>query len=162
MTAKKRIQITMRAKVADQEIEITGPRDYVEKRIELFFKEHSAKELPPKNNSTQEHQHPGSSKPSKSLSPSQLFTKINPRTNIDRTLVAGYYLENHTKVESFTASEIRDVIKGAKRTPPTNPNDAINKNIRKGYIMAAGDKDGKSAFVLTSDGEEVIEGLLKI
>jgi len=79
------------------------------------------------------------------------------KTDVDRTLAAGYFLEKHKGYENFTASEVSGTIRvDAKRTPPRNPHDMINSNIRKGLIMSAGDKDGKRAFVLTSDGEDAI------
>jgi len=92
----------------------------------------------------------------KKISVSQFFRKLGTRTDVDRTLAAGYYLEKHENCESFTAAETKEIIRSSKRTPPKNPNDLINANIRKGLIMAAGDKDGKRAFVLTTDGEDAI------
>ena len=63
-------------------------------------------------------------------------------------------------MESITASEVRDVIREAKVPPPENVNDAINQNIRKGFMMSAGNKDSRIAFVLTSDGEEAASELI--
>jgi len=95
------------------------------------------------------------------MSAAQFFKKVNPRTGVDRVLAAGYYLEIFLGMENFTSAEIRDTIhKEAKTQPPKNPNDLINSNIKKGYMMSAGDKDGKMAFVLTSDGEDTIKVLL--
>jgi hypothetical protein len=94
------------------------------------------------------------------MSVAQFFKKISPKTDIDRVLAAGFFLEKFKNQDGFTASEISDTVRGAKIPPPSNTNDSINKNIKKGYMMPSGDKEGKMAFVLTSDGEETIVELL--
>ena len=68
-------------------------------------------------------------------------------------------MEKIKSQENFTAQEVRDVLGQAKRPPPKNTNDAINGNIKKGLIMSAGDRDNKMAFVLTSDGEDLVQGM---
>lgn len=144
--------ITMRVRIGDSEIEVTGPPDYVEKKIGEFLKRPpgqieegspSPKALPKKSGKT--------------LSPAQFFKLCNPRTDNDRTLLAGYFLEKYRNFQSSTAAEIRDVIREAKVPPPRNPNDSINQNIRKGLLMTAGEKESKMAFVVTSDGETAVE-----
>jgi hypothetical protein len=76
-------------------------------------------------------------------------------------LVAAYFLEKYRNAQNATAAEIRDLIAQAKRTPPTNTNDAVNQNIRKGLLMTAGDRDNKMTIVLTSDGEAEVEEMVK-
>ena len=44
---------------------------------------------------------------------------------------------------------------------PANINDAVNKNIEKGYIMDAKKKDSKKAWTLTATGERFVENDLK-
>ena len=95
----------------------------------------------------------------KALSPAQFFKSCSPKTDNDRTLLATYFLEKHRDAQSSTASEIRDLIRDAKVPPPRNPNDSINQNIRKGLLMTAGEKANKMAFVVTSDGEAVVEAM---
>lgn len=90
------------------------------------------------------------------MSPAQLLNKLKPKTDVDRVLAAGFYLEKHSRQENFTANEIAILLRNAKRPPPKNPNDAVNQNIRKGLMMPAGDREGIMAFVLTSDGETEI------
>ena len=142
----------MRVRIGDSEIEVTGPQDYVEKKIAEFLKQqHQEREGAPSL------QKSAVAKPAKSLSPAQFFKLTNPRTNNDRTLLAAYFLEKYRNAQSSTASEIREVIREAKFPPPQNPNDSINQNIRKGLLMTAGDKENKVAFVVTSDGETAVE-----
>lgn len=142
-------------RVGDSEIEVTGPAEYVEKKIAEFLKQ------PPSPAGREAgHQQVVVSKPSgKALSPAQFFKSCSPKTDNDRTLLAAFFLENHRSAQSSTASEIREVIREAKVPPPRNPNDSINQNIRKGLLMTAGDKDNKMAFVVTSDGEAAVEAM---
>jgi hypothetical protein len=95
------------------------------------------------------------------MSPAQFFKGANPKTDNDRVLVAAYFLEKYRSAQNATSAEVRDLIAESKRTPPRNTSDAINQNIRKGLLMTAGEKDSKLAFVLTSDGETVVEEMLQ-
>ena len=54
--------------------------------------------------------------------------------DVDRVLVAGSYLEQIRNAQDFTAAEVRDLVKEAKWPPPINVNDAINRNIKKGFF----------------------------
>ena len=164
MATKKTDNVTMRVRIGEHELEVSGPSDFVQKRIEEFIK--LTKEAPSTKAGTSKittsELSVNKTKSGKQMSPAQFFKKINARTAVDRVLAAGYYLEIINGMENFTASEIRDTIqKKAKTQPPKNPSDLINNNIKKGYMMSAGDKDGKMAFVLTSDGEEFIKASLE-
>jgi len=142
----------MRVRVGDSEIEVTGPPEYVEKKIAEFLKQRPKQttEAAPSKASIP-------AAPARTLSPAQFFKHCTPKTDNDRTLLAAYFLEKYRNAQSATAAEIREVIREAKVPPPRNPNDSINQNIRKGLLMTAGDKDNKLAFVVTSDGETAIE-----
>jgi predicted metal-dependent hydrolase len=159
MARGKNSGVTIRVRVGDSEIEVTGPKSYVEKKIEEFLKK------PPTTvggtrTSPEAEAAAGAELKVKGMSAAQFFKKYNPKTDNDRVLVAGFYLEQVKKLQNFTASEVREQIKDAKRQPPTNVNDAINQNIKKGLLMSAGDRDNKIAFVLTTDGEEQVKEIL--
>ena len=149
--------VTMRVRVGDNELEVTGPKDFVETKVEEFLKKQKglpAKAHPPGlPGLAPEHESPPSRK---KLAIAQFFKKASPKSDVDRTLVAGYYLEKYTDAENFTSADIRGTIHDARITPPKNPSDTISKNIKKGFMMPAGDKDGKRAFVLTTDGEQAV------
>jgi len=146
--------VTIRVRVGDSEIEVTGPKDYVEKKIEEFLKS------PPKASTHASSQTVSTTEPAaKKISPGQFFKKCNPKTDVDRVLVAGSYLEQIRNAQDITAAEVRDLVKEAKWPPPINVNDAINRNIKKGFLMSAGDRENKRAFVLTSDGEDFVRDL---
>lgn len=163
MTEEKTANVTMRVRIGENEIEVTGPSDFVEKKIAEFVEKQKQSSILPSAASTKGTILPtkdGVQTFEKGMSVAQFFKKVSPKTDLDRVLAAGYFLEKFENQDSFTASEVKDTIRGAKVSPPANPSDSINKNIKKGYIMPSGDKEGKMAFVLTSDGEETITDLL--
>jgi len=154
----------MRVRIGDNELEVSGPSGFVEKKIAEFVELNKEKTcergISPKTSAPQAGHRSTAS--SRQISAAQFFKKVKARTAVDRVLAAGYYLEVLCGAENFTAAEIRDTIqKKAKIPPPKNPSDLVNNNIQKGYMMAAGDKDGRMAFVLTSDGEEFIKSSLE-
>ena len=164
MAEQKSANVTMRVRIGESEIEVTGPSDFVEKKIAEFLeKQKHAPVLPSASSAkggtpqiTESMQTFG-----KVMSIAQFFRKVSPKTDYDRVLAAGYFLEKFKNQDSFTTSEVKDTIRGAKTPPPSNTSDSINMNIKKGYILPSGDKEGKMAFVLTSDGEDAIAQLLK-
>jgi len=155
--------VTMRIRIGDNELEVTGPKEFVEAKIAAFIELN--KRLPAASGvgSAESGASPSNrtDEACKPLSVAQVFKKANAHTDVDRALLAGHYLEYHAKHESFTAAEVKDTIRAAKVSPPDNPNAVIDKNIKKGLMMAAGDKDGKRAFVLTTDGEDAVRAMLQ-
>jgi hypothetical protein len=164
MLKEKTPNVTMRVRIGESEIEVTGPSDFVEKKIAEFVEKQklgAASSSPSStNDSTSSGIEPAQTL-AKGMSVAQFFKKVSLKTDLDRVLAAGYFLEKFKNQDSFSSSEVKDTIRGARTPPPRNTSDSINKNIKKGYIMPSGDKDGKMAFVLTSDGEEMIAELLK-
>jgi predicted metal-dependent hydrolase len=151
----------MRVRVGDSEVEVTGPPAFVEKKVADFMeKQKEWAALQPTPSQAVPEPGPSGAAAGKALSQAQFFKKLALTTDIDRALAAAYYLEKQQGQANFTAAEIRETIRAAKITPPKNPSDAIAKNVRKGFIMFAGDKEGKRAFVLTTDGEQDVERLL--
>lgn len=98
----------------------------------------------------------------KKLSIREIFISKKPKTDVDKTLVVGYYLENFQNCTSFNISDIEVGFRSAKEPPPININDAVNKNIRKGFIMSANEKkNNKQAWVLTNLGIQYVDNDLK-
>ena len=96
------------------------------------------------------------------LSIREIFISKKPKTDVDKTLLVGYYFENFQGCTSFNTSDIEVGFRSAKEPPPANINDAVNKNIRKGFIMSAEEKkDSKQAWVLTNSGIEYVDNDLK-
>lgn len=162
MAEKRAHNVTMRIRVGESELEVTGPSKFVEKKIAEFIEINKTAPLARPTVASSGPQAPTeqSVMARKAMSPAQFFRKAGARTNVDRTLLAGSYLETSKGLESFTAGEATGIIRDAKIAPPKNTNDLINANIRKGFMMAAGDRDGRRAFVLTSDGEDAVRAML--
>lgn len=86
-----------------------------------------------------------------------LMTK-NLKTETQKVLALGYFLEYMESMEAFNVSDLEVVFRAAKEKLPKNMNDAVNKNIARGFLMEAADrKDAKKAWCLTSTGEKYLE-----
>lgn len=157
--AENKSCVSMRVRIGECELEVSGPKAFVEKNIEEFLAKQRDYAPNPKKPTKPPiaPAKPAGTMPDKKTSAAQFFRKAAPKTDVDRALLAGYFLEKYQNGESFTSIEIRETIRSAKIAPPKNPSDAIAKNIKKGLMMSAGDKDGKMAFVLTSDGEDAVD-----
>lgn len=163
MAKNKPTTVTIRIRVGESELEVTGPSDFVKKQIAEFIELNKTTPLARQNSPRPSapltvEKAPTEQKP---MSLPQFFRKAGVRTDVDRTLLAGYYLEVYKSSESFTAAEVKDIIRNARVNPPRNTNECINANIRKGFMMSAGNKDGIRAFVLTSDGEDAVKEMLQ-
>ena len=84
------------------------------------------------------------------------------KTETQKTLVLGYYLEHVQSVSPFNIEDLVTVFQSAKEKRPQNMNDAVNKNVARGLLMETAEKKGsKKAWVLTSTGEKYVEEELK-
>jgi hypothetical protein len=90
----------------------------------------------------------------KQLSLGEFLLSTSPKSDVDKALVIGYYLEQFEKTTPFTSKELEAAFRRAKEPPPVNTNETVNKNVRKGTIMEAREKkDGLKAWTLTNSGE---------
>jgi hypothetical protein len=93
----------------------------------------------------------------KPLSVREFLNSVNPTTDLERTLFIGHYIEKYELHGSFNVDDLRNGYSRAKEPLPANLNDAVNKNIQKGLLMAATErKGGTKAWVLTNSGERVV------
>jgi hypothetical protein len=82
-----------------------------------------------------------------------------PSNDVQNTLVFGYFLEKSENMTSFNTEDIDRCFRLAKIPVPSNLNDKINMNIRKGHLMEADEKkNNMKAWMLTLTGEQFIEG----
>jgi hypothetical protein len=89
-----------------------------------------------------------------------LLTK-NIKTDTQRVLALGYFLEYTNGMESFNVNDLETAFRAAKEKLPSNMNDVVNKNIARGLLMeAAAKKDTKKAWCLTSTGEQYLQSKL--
>ena len=94
----------------------------------------------------------------KKLSVKEFLLTKKPTDDVQRTLAIGYYLEYFESMDRFNVRDLADGFRSAKEPLPTNINDKVNLNIRKGHMMEAKEKKDKSkAWVLTNSGEKFVE-----
>jgi hypothetical protein len=85
-----------------------------------------------------------------------LMTK-NLKSETQKVLALGYFLEYTENMEAFNVSDLELAFRSAKEKLPKNMNDAVNKNISRGFLMeAAGKKNAKKAWCLTATGEKYL------
>jgi predicted metal-dependent hydrolase len=118
MAKESKSAVTMRVRVGDSELEVSGPKEFVEEKIDEFLKKsrqaivsaHQRTTFPP----------PSAETTVRKMSLAQFFKKTSPRTDNDRVLLAAYFREKMQNAENSTAGEIRDILREAKRPPPKN------------------------------------------
>jgi uncharacterized coiled-coil protein SlyX len=88
----------------------------------------------------------------------EVINELKPVTANDKALTIAYYFETYKGQKSFNAEDIKNGFKEARIIAPKNPNDVINKNIAKAFMMDADEKiGGKMSWMLTATGLEVVE-----
>jgi len=94
----------------------------------------------------------------KKLSAKEFLMTKNAKADTQKVLALSYFLEHIEGIASFNVSDLETTFRSAKEKLPKNMNDAVNKNIRRGFIMETEEKkDLKKAWVLTSTGERYVE-----
>lgn len=97
----------------------------------------------------------------KKHSPKEFLMGKAAKADTQKVLALAYYLEQFEGVQSFNVADIEGVFRLAKEKLPANINDAVNKNITRGFMMEAEEKkDSKKAWGLTSTGERYVENEL--
>lgn len=99
----------------------------------------------------------------KKISAKEFLMTKELKTDTQKTLALGYYLEHIEGIPSFNIDDLVAGFQAAKERRPQNMNDVVNKNIARGFLMdVAEKKDNKKAWVLTSTGEKYVEKELKV
>jgi hypothetical protein len=95
---------------------------------------------------------------SKKISIKEFLIEKAPKSDVQKTLCIGYFLEKYDGLASFNLSDIEDGFRKSKEVVPGNINDKVNKSIRQGHMMEAKEKkDSKKAWSLTRTGETEVE-----
>lgn len=97
----------------------------------------------------------------KKLSAKEFLLTKNIKTDLHKTLALAFYLERMGGMSSFNVNDLADAYRSAKEKRPGNLSDTIGKNMARGLLMGASEKDGKKAWTLTVTGEKFIEVELK-
>lgn len=94
----------------------------------------------------------------KKVSIKEFLLEKSPKSDVQKTLCIGYFLEKYEGYESFNLKDIEDGFRMSKEPVPGNINDKINKNIAQGFLMDAKEKkDNKKAWTLTRTGETEVQ-----
>lgn len=94
----------------------------------------------------------------KKLSAKEFLLGKKVGSETQRVLALGYLLERVEGMTSFNVPDLEAIFRSAKEKLPKNMNDAVNKNITRGFLMEAeAKKDAKKAWCLTSTGERYVE-----
>lgn len=98
----------------------------------------------------------------KKLSIREFILSKNPKSEMQRILAIGYYLEKNEDFTSFNAKDLENGFQGAKESIPRNINYEVIRNIQKGYMMEVKEKkDNRKAWCLTNSGVEYVENNFK-
>lgn len=95
---------------------------------------------------------------SKKLSAKEFLLTKNVGSELQRVAALAFYLEREEGVSSFNVADLEAAFRSAREKLPKNMNDAVNKNIARGFFMQAAEKkDSKKAWQLTATGERFVE-----
>jgi len=96
------------------------------------------------------------------LSAKEFMLSKSLKSETQKVLALAYFLEQEEGLTSFNVSDLESVFRSAREKLPKNMNDAVNKNIARGFLMGASEKkESKKAWQLTSTGERFVEHDLK-
>ncbi len=90
-----------------------------------------------------------------------LINKAGISQHKDYILFAAYYLIVKENYEKINVKDINYQYKKAYLKPSTNPSVFLIELTKKGLLMQVGKKDGISAYSITKEGIDYVEGFLK-
>jgi hypothetical protein len=102
------------------------------------------------------------SKENQGGSPREFLLAKVPRTDSDRTLTAGYYIEVISGKDSFNFDDVEDFYAQAKEAAPANRRDPPYQNVKKGYFREVGKRQtgmhARNRWALTNSGIARVDG----
>lgn len=94
----------------------------------------------------------------KKLSAKEFLISKSVKSEAQKVLALSYFLEHFEQLASFNVQDLESAFRSAREKVPKNLNDAVNKNIAKGFLMEAAEKkDSKKAWNLTASGERHVD-----
>jgi hypothetical protein len=92
------------------------------------------------------------------LSAKEFMLSKKLKSETQKVLALAYFLEREEGMTPFNVSDLEVAFRSAREKLPKNMNDAVNKNIARGFLMGTNEKkDSKKAWQLTSTGERYVE-----
>lgn len=157
-------KVSMRVRIGDTELEVTGPREFVEAKIAEFEKK--AKDLGPRSIPVQPPDSAAGTKmpvPDKVMSVGEFVRRLGLKKHTDLVVAFGYYLEKYSGATQFSAADINRCYYDAK-LETSNTSHMITRNIKRGYVMEArqgrSKAKGKKSYTLTHTGEQFVARFL--
>jgi hypothetical protein len=96
----------------------------------------------------------------KPYSSAELFATKSWNTEIEKVVLAGYFLERFGRSVSYTIEEVRNCLLSAKVAQPKNLSLAILQAVQKGLMMEIPSQGGpRKAWALTQRGERYVENM---
>ena len=152
-------QVTLKLSIGTFSVEVTGPEDYAEKKLQELVGRYLSSVKP--SFAEARPSAVGIQKGGKKLAAAEFLRKVGHKNQSDRALTLAYYLEKLDAQSSFTTSELGDMGRTAKY-PFTNISDTVAKLVSRGLMMSSGDKDSQRAYALTASGEEYVDSLIEL
>jgi hypothetical protein len=91
--------------------------------------------------------------PQKPYSAAELFAIKKWSSEVDKVMLAAYFLETYSHSQNYTVAELRDLLLTAKVGAPKNINLAILQAVQRGWMMELKPTDGgRKAWALTQTG----------
>jgi hypothetical protein len=152
--------VSVKLAIGNLSIEVSGESAYVDKKFDelvsrffnTFWKPSGSEQSAPTPATAETD--------GKKKSAAEFLRGSSAKSQIDRALVLGYYLEKFETASNFTSTELAHLGQTV-RQPFTNASDTVAKLGARGLMMSAGDKDGQRAYALTASGETFVETLLE-
>ncbi len=89
----------------------------------------------------------------------EFFRQFNPKNNLEKILVLGYWCERLNTQDSFTSEDILAKYKEVREKPPALIGRDLKSLISKGFLFTVneGRADTKSTYALTNTGIKEVE-----
>ena len=98
----------------------------------------------------------------KKMSIREFLLSKKPKDYVNKTLAIGRFLEKYKDLEFFNKNDLEEYFKKAKEKLPSNTNDKVNRNIKKGYMTEVDKKkDNLKCWCLTKSGIKFCENNFK-
>ena len=89
-----------------------------------------------------------------------LVEQFDPSTHVERAVVIGYHLETHQGRENFTIEDIEEGYRTCKMQKPSNTSDVLANAEQRGWAMRDGKEDHYQLWVVTREGEQIVEEVI--